>query len=95
MWLDEAIQQRKAICINMEVPLGAGQVAYLSVKGYHLVLPRAGARIFVEVKKIAEFVATGVRDKSNWLRQGLRRSWIGVMASRFGVQVDHFIPGSS
>lgn len=95
VWLDEAVQQRRAICINMQVPVGSGQTAHLPVKGYALVLPRAGARVFVEAKKIAEFVASGVRNKSSWFRQGLRRHWISSLGRRFAVPIDHIIPGSS
>lgn len=95
MWMDDLVEQRHIVRVDLPVPVGCGNFVHLAMKVYYLVLPRSGARVFWEVKRVAEFVASHAADKASWFRQGLRRSWAPAIVSHFGIPESHFVTGSS
>lgn len=66
-----------------------------AVEALHPCLPRAGARVFWELRRVAEFVAHNMADKAEWLRKGLRRSWAPGLETQYCAPQTHSMSGHS
>lgn len=63
-WLDELADRREVLRVCVQAPAGQGRFADIDMKVYRLSLPLPGASILWEVKRLAEFVAVRISDKS-------------------------------
>lgn len=95
IWLDELVEKRQVIRVDLRIPVFSGRRSDMELKVYNLGLPRDGARIFWELKRVAEFVARNMADKAEWLRKGLRRSWVPGLVTQYCVPQAHFVSGHS
>lgn len=55
IWLDELVEKRQVIRVDLRIPVFSGRWSDMQLKVYNLGLPREGARIFWELKRVAEF----------------------------------------
>eukprot|EP00971_Amphidinium_carterae_P072293 1429986-Amphidinium_carterae.1 len=94
MWLDELCEKHSFKQLKVDFFRDGFTVASFHEKIYVWQFPRGENYVHWELAELAKAVNRHCKDPGLWLRQNMRRLWLPMLATSFGlVESEHFLQG--